>query len=260
MPEHYALNGLTDNPFGVFLISLALLWFAAWMGTVLHRRQVLDQGLRDDFSVNVGAALTLLGLIIGFSFSMATNRYDQRKNLEEAEANAIGTEYLRADLLPAAQRIEARSLLRQYVEQRLRFYTERDPQVLQQVDHKTTELQNQMWSLVVGPATAQPSPIVALAVAGMNDVINSQGYTLAAWRNRIPTAAWALMVALACCCNLLLGFGARKANLNRYLRLVLPLLVSISFFLIADIDSPRGGVIRVAPQNLSSLLESLPLQ
>ena len=74
MPEHYALNGLTDNPFGVFLISLALLWFAAWMGTVLHRRQVLDQGLRDDFSVNVGAALTLLGLIIGFSFSMATNR------------------------------------------------------------------------------------------------------------------------------------------------------------------------------------------
>ena len=55
---------------------------------------------RADFGVVLSATLTLLGLLIGFSFSMAVSRYDQRKNLEEAEANAIGTEYVRADLLP----------------------------------------------------------------------------------------------------------------------------------------------------------------
>ena len=68
--------------------------------------------MREDFGLILAAALTLLRLIIGFSFSMATSRYDQRKNLEEAEANAIGTEYARAGLLPAADAAKVRALLR----------------------------------------------------------------------------------------------------------------------------------------------------
>jgi hypothetical protein len=91
----------------------------------------------------------------------------------------------------------------------------------------------------------------------MNDVLNSQGYTQAAWWNRIPPAAWGMMAAIAICCNLLVGFGARQAKAERTLMLVLPLVVSISFFLIADIDSPRGGIIRVQPQNLVSFAQSL---
>ena len=89
----------------------------------------------------------------------------------------------------------------------------------------------------------------------MNDVLNTQGYTQAAWLNRIPTAAWFLMAALGVGCNLLIGYGERKKN--RFLLLVLPLAVSVSFFLVADIDSPRRGLISVAPQNLLSLSQSL---
>ena len=104
-----------------------------------------------------------------------------------------------------------------------------------------------MWTAAQTFATAQPNPVNALAVSGMNDVINSQGYSQAAWWNRIPVAAWGLMTAIALCCNVLIGFGARAQQKKsmRPLLLVLPLLVSISFFLIADIDSPRGGFIRV---------------
>jgi len=91
----------------------------------------------------------------------------------------------------------------------------------------------------------------------MNDVLNSQGYTQAAWWNRIPIAAWVLMAAMAICCNMLAGYGARNVKAEGILLLVLPLVVSIAFFLIADIDSPRRGVIRVHPQNLESLVESL---
>jgi hypothetical protein len=82
----------------------------------------------------------------------------------------------------------------------------------------------------------------------MNDVLNSQGYTQAAWLNRIPVAAWALMQLIAIACNLLLGykFVARSTGVL----LILPVITSIAFFLIADIDSPRHGVIRVLPQNL----------
>jgi hypothetical protein len=88
----------------------------------------------------------------------------------------------------------------------------------------------------------------------MNDVLNSQGYTQAAWLNRIPFAARVLLAAIAIVCNLLLGYGARRTST---LFMVLPLVVSASFFLIADIDSPRVGLILVRPQNLASLSQSL---
>jgi len=91
----------------------------------------------------------------------------------------------------------------------------------------------------------------------MNDVINSQGYTQAAWWNRIPPAAWWLMISIAVCCNLLIGAGTREPARERVLMMVLPLIVSISFFLIADIDSPRGGMIRVQPMNLQALADSV---
>jgi hypothetical protein len=101
----------------------------------------------------------------------------------------------------------------------------------------------------------RPTPVLALVLAGMNDVINSEGYTRASWSNRIPIAAWGLMGAITVCCNLLLGYVSRKPSLLLFL--ILPLAVSISLFFIAEIDSPRGGVIRVPPQNLTRLFQSL---
>nr|WP_257030994.1 hypothetical protein [Edaphobacter lichenicola] len=228
------------------------MWFAAWVGgQISQRRRDLTDELRTDFGVVLAATLTLLGLIIGFSFSMATARYDQRKTSEEAEANAIGTEYVRADLLPAAEGAEVRALLRQYTDLRIRFYRTRDAWELRRIDADTTRVQGELWAAASKPAMEQPSPVIALAVVGMNDVLNSQGYTQAAWWNRIPVAAWALMFAIAIFCNGLLGYGARQMEPRLFM--VLPLVVAVAFFLIADIDSPRGGVIRVHPQNLESL-------
>jgi hypothetical protein len=96
---------------------------------------------------------------------------------------------------------------------------------------------------------------VALTVSGMNDVLDSQGYTQAAWWNTIPVAAWILMMAIAICCNVLIGYGAHRTNW--IILCILPLAISTSFFLIADIDSPRSGLIRVVPQDLSALSQSL---
>lgn len=245
-------------PLLVFVFSFAVLWLSAWIGATGFqglRAQVAES--REDFSVVQGATLTLLGLIIGFTFSMALGRYDQRKNFEEEEANAIGTEYLRADLLPAADAAKVRSLLSSYLGQRMLFYTTRDADELAKVGARTAKLQSELWAAVLAPASAQPSPLTALAVAGMNDVLNTQGYTEAAWRNRIPVAAWALMMAIAICATLLVGIGAKNPSRGSGLLLVLPVVVSIAFFLVADIDAPRRGVIRVVPENLLSLEQSL---
>jgi hypothetical protein len=250
---------ITNYPVVVFLLSLAVLWVSAQIGAALRKPNTLvGEDERADFSLVVGATLTLLGLIIGFSFSMAIERYDQRKNYEEAEANAIGTEYVRADLLPPADGAKVRALLKSYLDQRILFYRAgRDRAQIRQINATTSQLQNDLWAAVQAP-TAQPTRVLALAISGMNDVLNSQGYTQAAWWNRIPIAAWALMLSIAICCNLLIGYGARGAEKKTVLFTILPLLVAISFFLIADIDSPRGGIIRVVPQNLKSLAESLP--
>jgi hypothetical protein len=106
-------------------------------------------------------------------------------------------------------------------------------------------------------ARTQTSPTNALIISGMNDVLNSQGYVQAAWWNRIPFAAWSLMAAIAVCANLLVGFGARNFKKNVGLFMIFPFVTSVSFFLIADIDSPRGGVIRIEPRNLITLQNSL---
>lgn len=245
----------------VFVISVVVLALSARLGVFLSKRgQLLEGDVREDFGVIQAATLTLLALIIGFTFSMAVSRYDQRKNFEEEEANAIGTEYARAGLLAPADAAKVLPLLVSYLDQRIAFYEAGIFEDLSKIDAQTAKLQSDLWSVVKAAAAAQPTPIVGLAVAGMNDVLNSQGYTLAAWRNRIPVAAWGLMGAIAICANLLVGYGARKPQQEGRLLMILPLLVAVAFFLIADIDSPRGGLIRVSPQNLISVAQSLRAQ
>lgn len=244
-----------DHPLLLFFVTLLILWLAAWIGMSLRTpHQGPPDSVRQDYGTIVGATLTLLGLLIGFTFSMATSRYDQRKNLEEEEANAIGTEYARLDFLPPGDAARLQVLLREYTGTRIRFYLTRGQANLERINADTAKTQNQMWALVAGAAKLQPSPLAALASSGMNDVLNCQGYTQAAWWNRIPVAAWLLMFLIAVLANLLLGYGMHGKAL--VLSIILPLAVAVSFFLIADIDSPRGGVIRIQPQNLDALAAS----
>lgn len=251
----YDMQTLLDYPLLIFAASLVVLWASAHVGGAFHNKsRSMDEADRNDLGSVLAATLTLLGLIIGFSFSMAINRYDQRKNYEEEEANAIGTEQSRADLLPDAAAKQIRELLKQYIYQRVLFYETRDKRQLQKIDGTTIRLQTEMWSIVQAATKDNPSPVVALAVSGMNDVLNSQGYTQAAWSNRLPLAAWSLMITIAIFCNILVGYSAHHRKILLFL--ILPIALSISFFLIADIDSPRGGLILVQPQNLQVLLHN----
>jgi hypothetical protein len=252
------MSGLTNNSIALFAFSFVALSLFAWLGTTrfkaLHARLALSD---EDFKVVQGATLTLLALIIGFTFSMALTRYDQRKNLEEDEANAIGTEYLRADVLPAADATRVKALLLQYTDERMKFYTTQDAGEVDRINAATGRLQAQMWTAVYVPALAQPTQVSALAVSGMNDVINSQGYTQAAWLNRIPQGAWVLVLILSMGSAAMVGIGAKATRPSAEIQFVFPLVVAIALFLIADIDGPRSGLIRVSPVNLVLLADSL---
>src|SRR5215831_3905771 len=247
---------LMNVPLLVLAFSCMLLWLAAEIGAGFRSRATpLKEDERDDFGLVLSSTLTLLGLLIGFSFSMGLSRYDQRKDYEEAEANAIGTEYVRVELLPPEAASKTRRLLKEYLQERVLFYQTGDANRLADINRRTGELQNALWTAVVPSVAAEPTNPMALVMSGMNDVLNSQGYTQAAWLNRIPIAAWGLMALVACSCNFLVGYRARRKDWRIFV--ILPITVSIAFFLISDLDSPNGGGIRVAPQNLLLLSRSL---
>ena len=136
---------------------------------------------------------------------MAVTRYDQRKNYEEAEANAIGTEYVRADLLPAETASGIRDLLRTYLDQRIAFYLKRDQYPTGQPDTEIARLQATLWAGILPAANAQPSLVIVLAVSGMNDVFNSQSRTQASLVEPHPRGS---VVVDGTDCNLL-QFPAR---------------------------------------------------
>jgi hypothetical protein len=251
----HGMSGIIDNPFTVFFLLFFAQWGAANLGDFLRRTlRPLRQNERTDFDTVLTATLTLLALIIGFSFSIAVNDYIQRKNNEAAEASAIGTAYVRADLLPGDDGAKVRGLLSRYVALRILFYrgdvTESNANATEM--HK---LQAELWSSVLHAANTQPTPVTALVVVGMNDVLNSEGFAQAAWQYRIPAAAWMLMGLMAIVSNLLLGYRERSAR--SLVLVVFPLIAAIAFFLIADIDSTTKGIIRVVPLNLIAVSQSM---
>jgi hypothetical protein len=160
------MRKITNLPLLVFFLSLAVLWLAAEIGAHLRGRlRLQEEDHHKDFDIVLAAALTLLGLVIGFSFSMVITHYDQRKNYEEGEANAIGTEYLRAKLLPDAEGVKVRDLLNNYLDERILFYQTSSEEELERINNRTKLLQDALWTSVEATAEKQQTPTLALVVS-----------------------------------------------------------------------------------------------
>jgi hypothetical protein len=252
------MQAFVDHPAILFVVLLVAFAGAIAFGALaLRRASALQSEEREDFNIAQTTTLTLLALLIGFNLSMAVNRYDQRKNLEENEANAIGTEYARADVVAASISAQIKAELVHYTQLRLAHFETREAQALARIEQDTGKSQAELWRLATQVAKDQPTPIGAAVMTGMNDVLNSQDYSEAALVNRIPLGAWALMILIGLFACVVHGYGA-KSNVRRAMFIiVLPVTVALSLALISDIDSPRGGIIHIQPQNLSRLLNSL---
>ena len=249
------MAALVDRPLLMLVVSFVALLLAAILGVMAERVwHTVKAAEHNELAIVQSAALTLLGLIVGFTFAMAISRYDQRKTLEEAEANAIGTEYLRAGLMPDSAAANARDALKCYLDLRIQYYLTTDPGELARIDAERAKLEADLWAAARSLSAATPTPVAALVASGLNDVFNAADSTTAAWLDRIPIPGWWLLAIIALGANLTLGFGAKRFNA---LLLVVPLAASVSFFLIADIDSPRGGVVQIRPENLDRIKASL---
>ena len=208
------------------------------------------------------AIFGLLGLILAFSFSGAASRFDDRRRLITEEANAIGTAYLRLDLLPAEAQPALRESFRQYLDARLEAYR-RIPDVSAAMAKlaESTRHQKEIWSKAQAAARAGNWPPAAmLLLPAINEMIDITTTQFMATKIHPPMVIFGLMFALAILCSLLAGYNASVAPNRRWLhQLLFAAAIAIAVYVIIDLEYPRLGLIRVdaADQVLVDLRNSM---
>ena len=244
-----------------FAIPALVLLACGEIGFRASRRAFVehDSATRSTIGGIQGAILGLLGLLLGFTFAIAAARYDERRTLVVKEANAIGTTYLRAALLPADAVEPVRSLLREYVALRLEVFPHfDDAEVRDRALRRSAEIQRALWDRTVAAAAATPTPTVALFVTALNATIDVEAERLAAGRARVPPSIWVLLMIVAGlgCVTSSYAAGTEGAR-TTFSNFVLPILIATVMTLIFDITHPRKGFIGVSQQPLIDLQQSI---
>jgi hypothetical protein len=232
-----------------WLVATSLFVLMALVGELGYRIGIKwcieeDQNRKEQINATGSSLFVLLSLLVSFTLTMAVSRYDQRRELVVREADAIGTTYLRAATLGPPYQQKFEQLLRSYVDARIDFFAAGvDPVQLEQAESHSSRLQQELWKNLVAVLQSNRSPVAVAFMNSLNEVIDLDSERLAALENRIPPRVWMLITLVA-----LVAVFARGLTLKRrfWLTLVLgPMTIAVAVGLIADVDSPRSGFIRV---------------
>lgn len=249
---------LLDHPVALFAVLFVLLVAMEEFGIRLRLRTSasIDEVRHEQIAASRDGIGVLLSLLLGFTLAMALQRFDHRKELVVDEANAIGTTSLRARMLPEPARSKALELLREYVDARLEYSrTAMRGQELEASVTRAKELQSALWEQSVAVAQQNPTPITSIFVQSLNETIDLSEKRMATLENRIPPSIWMMLVLISFLTCFIVGLGVRR----RFwvMTLVWPLMISIVLALIADLDSPRSGLIQVSQQSMRRLQQDL---
>ncbi len=213
-----------------------------------------------DIALILGALLTLLALLLGFTYSMATGRFEARRQLVIEEANAIGTTYLRAKALPEPRSSEIQELLRQYTALRVEIGGMMDysPEKIREVDNRTKQLLSLIWAHATTQARESPNAITSVFLQSLNEMIDLHTKRLAAFRNRVPFPIYLVLFVLSTITLCLVGiyFGSSGQRMPIPTTMIVLLVASV-MWLIMDLDQPVRGAIRASQQSLIELHQEL---
>ena len=246
----------------ILVASIGGFLLATEAGFLLGRRsqKTTDDHSRSQIYTIQGAALGLLALLLGFTFAMAMSRYDTRKQLVLEESNAIGTTFLRAQLLPEPPRQEVSNLLRRYVEVRLDFYHAGvDKKLLREVKDKTERLHNRLWADGVVVGEKDPRAVMTgLFLQSLNEMIDLHATRITALENHVPEITLVLLYFVAIMATGLIGYGCGISGIrNFFVTIISSVLIAAVILVIIDLDRPSRGLIRVSQQRMIDLQNSL---
>jgi len=207
------------------------------------------QGAMSGLGAVDGAVFGLFGLLVAFTFSGAPSRLDTRRQLIAEEANAIGTAYLRLDLLPSVSQPALRERFRKYLDSRLEVYQKLpDIEAAKAELSKSAKLQKDIWAQAVAATRMQGArPDAArLLLPALNAMIDITTTRTMAARIHPPWIIFGLLFVLALVCSLLAGFGMAGSKQRSWLHLTaFAAITVISIYVILDIEYPRMGLIRL---------------
>lgn len=244
---------------GLLLVAVTVLWLALESGYRIgkwrHERSPDEK--EQPVGAMVGSILGLLALVLGFTFSLAASRFDARRQAVLEEANAIGTTYLRARLLPEPERAEIITLLREYADVRIRGVREGK---LEELITRSEAIHELLWTQTKAVADRDPHSIITgVFIQTLNELIDLHAKrVLVGVRSRIPLVIWAGLFSLA-----IIGMGAvgYQSGLSETRRSpampVLVLAFALVLSLIADLDRGQEGLLRVSQQAMIDVQRSM---
>jgi Protein of unknown function (DUF4239) len=253
MQLHNLLDALPLWALFVATLVVALLSFEGgfWVGKRWRRRseqeqEIVVRGL-------VGGMLGLEAFMLAFTFGAAASHFDARRQVVIDEANAIGTAYLRADLLPEPHRTEIRDLLREYVDVRLAAVRSGK---LEQAIARSEELHNQLWLQATASREKTPSPAFAVQfIQSLNEIFALHTRrVMAGLEFRIPNIIWIVLYAITALAAASIGYHCGLTGRNRPLvALAIILAFSAVILLIEDLDRPLQGFLQVSQRAMVDL-------
>jgi hypothetical protein len=244
---------------GLFVVTIVVVVLSIEAGYRLgkYRRARSDQEKDATVGAIVAATLGLLAFMLAFTFGLAATRFDARRMLVLEESNAIGTANLRAGLLPEPNRSQIRKLFREYVDVRLEAT---NPGAVEGAISKSSELHRALWSQATEVAAQDNRSILTgIFVQSLNEVIDLHAKrVMFGLHNRIPELVWIVLYFMAIVSMTALGYQEGLSGSRRSLAvLALAFTFSAVMLLIADLDRPQEGLLRVSQRAMLDLRESL---
>lgn len=239
----------------IFALTFLFSYIVFKIGVVLGKKHrfVAEQEDRSPVGSIIGASLGLLAFMLAFTFGIAAAKFEERRSLVLEEANAIGTTYLRAGYIVEPEKSNIRKLLSEYVSIRLEGL---QPGKLAQALEKSEELQDQLWENAVIVAEKYPDSVVAgLFIQSLNEVIDLHAKRVNVGIHiRIPIIVWAFLYFITILALGTLGYQIGLTH-SGYIGISIALLLTFSsvITLIADLDRPQEGFIKVSQKSLINL-------
>lgn len=245
---------LLNHPWPLGLVTAFVLASVIEAGyrTAVRARIHEDTNRKDQMVAIRDGLFVLVGLLLGFTLALAAPRFADRRSLLIDEANAIGTTYLRAATLVQPYRDQAQQLLRQYVEARLDLDSAGlNNDRLTQASERAKEIQKQLWEGLMEVTKNDRSAISAAYMSSLNQTIDLHEKRLSSLENRIPRSVWLLIFSV----SVIAAFARGLTLAGRFwLTLLLaPLTIALVVALIADLDTPSSGLIRLDQRAMQRL-------
>jgi hypothetical protein len=200
--------------------------------------------------------LGMLAFVLAFTFSMAASQYEKRKQMVLEEANAIGTAYLRADLIDEPYTNELKQLLREYVNTRLDAIKKEN---IAKGMVNSIEIHRLLWTQVRTAAKAHPNTNTSLMVQSVNEVIDMHEKRITAGlRDKIPTSIWITLFAISAMAMLTIGIELGFGD-SRKLIVIMPMMFAFAALttLIVELNRPQEGILKVGQESMISLQKSI---